>query len=71
MKLDAGEHRNVTSGVGGVPVRSVLNRGPGAVLVEGRMVVPGSAWVPDVVDPLTIVVSTLPDAPADLDVAVS
>lgn len=67
VTLDAGEHRIVSTGADGVPVEALHNRGPGAVLVEGRMVDPQSSWAADGRYD-RIVVSTLPDDPTTVEV---
>ena len=66
VKLDAGEHRAVTDG--GRPLEYVGNAGPGVVLIEGRTVRPGSGWAPDGWRATTVIVSTMADDYAEIEV---
>jgi hypothetical protein len=68
VRLDAGETRVVTSGALGVPVESAFNRGPGVVLIEGRVVEPEGAWAPDGWHADVLVVTSLADEHAELEV---
>ena len=66
IKLDAGEHRAVSDG--GRQIDYVSNAGPGVVLIEGRTVRPGSGWSPDGWRATTVIVSTMADDYAEIEV---
>ena len=66
VKLDAGEHRAIADG--GRPLEYLGNAGPGVVLIEGRTVRPGSGWSPDGWRATTVIVSTMADDHAELEV---